>query len=281
MSTEDADGNSADGEQHECPTCGWTTDSRKSLGWHHATEHGETLLEFERREAAEQSEESHDCPQCDRTLSTERGVKIHHERVHGSSIAGVEVECSYCEETKRVRPNAVEDRERFFCGPECHANSQSERWNGEDNPAWKGGGWVPECEWCGESFEVFRNEKEDARFCSVECMGDWMSENLVGEDSRTWKGGVSKYGGGWGKRKRDLVRERDGRECRLCSMTDVEHRDQYGRKLDIHHIIPAREFDDPIKRNAKSNLISLCIPCHNKVERLTPLLPPSCGLHSG
>lgn len=56
--------------------------------------------------------------------------------------------------------------------------------------------------------------------------------------------------------KREDVRERDFRQCRLCR----EEESNLSRKLDIHH----RDGDK--MNNKMTNLISLCQSCHQKVE---------------
>lgn len=63
---------------------------------------------------------------------------------------------------------------------------------------------------------------------------------------------------------REEVLERDGYECRFCEITDDEHRDTYGRGLDVHHIV-SRE-DEATDR--KRNLATLCQSCHRTLENL-------------
>jgi 5-methylcytosine-specific restriction endonuclease McrA len=48
--------------------------------------------------------------------------------------------------------------------------------------------------------------------------------------------------------------------------------EQFGAKLDVHHIKPAQAFDDPTARNAMENLVTLCRSCHKKWEGI-PLRP--------
>jgi 5-methylcytosine-specific restriction endonuclease McrA len=69
------------------------------------------------------------------------------------------------------------------------------------------------------------------------------------------------------------VRERDRYQCQGCGLSQEDHLKQFGQKLCVHHITPAREFDDPTKRNAEENLISLCVVCHPKWEHLPGLRP--------
>lgn len=80
-----------------------------------------------------------------------------------------------------------------------------------------------------------------------------MEDRLTG---RTHK----EYGSDWG----DIAWEiymRDNLECRVC------HDDPSpGSGLDVHHITPARKFDDQSEMNDPSNLITLCASCHGKHE---------------
>jgi predicted HNH restriction endonuclease len=55
-------------------------------------------------------------------------------------------------------------------------------------------------------------------------------------------------------------------------MAKADHLTEYGERLHVHHIIPARQFDDPEPRNAMGNLITLCREDHAKWEGV-PLRP--------
>jgi len=97
--------------------------------------------------------------------------------------------------------------------------------------------------------------------------GSEVSESTKGEANPMWKGGVSDhyidYGSEWPAARR-RVRERD-EVCRECG------EDGTNRYLDVHHILPVREF-----RNAESasladahdtrNLVLLCRSCHARAE---------------
>jgi len=98
----------------------------------------------------------------------------------------------------------------------------------------------------------------------------------IGPANPNWEGGPEPYGKGWNEQKREDVRERDGRECRGCGKAEEQHLNEYGRKLSVHHIVPARQFEGPERRNAKSNLISLCVDCHRRWEGI-PLRPQTAS----
>lgn len=92
----------------------------------------------------------------------------------------------------------------------------------------------------------------------------------TGSDHWSWnpdKDNGPTYGRGWNIQKRRAVRRRDGLECARCGMAQERHRSEYSKNLHVHHIIPAREFDSAEERNSMENLITLCAPCHARVER--------------
>jgi len=97
---------------------------------------------------------------------------------------------------------------------------------------------------------------------------------LVGENSPHWRTGERHYGSGWNIPKRRKARIRDQARCQHCGMTEPEHIEKHGTKHHVHHLTPARYFDNPEERNAMSNLITLCAHCHLGVwEPMSPLRP--------
>lgn len=82
-----------------------------------------------------------------------------------------------------------------------------------------------------------------------------ISENRVGDKNPNWQGGIQKYVDAAEFREiRKIALRRDKNICQLCGAMD--------KKLQVHHIVPYRVSMD----NSLSNLISLCSPCHTKVE---------------
>ena len=61
---------------------------------------------------------------------------------------------------------------------------------------------------------------------------------------------------------RQEVFDRRGHECIFCGVTGEQHKQEYNRDLDVHHVIPSRKggSDDP------ENLIPVCIGCHRTIE---------------
>jgi transposase-like protein len=116
--------------------------------------------------------------------------------------------------------------------------------------------------------------------CTPETVYGWLRKHDIeaqnyfrgptGSETWNWKGGSVPYGPGWNKSKRQTVRERDDYTCQdpRCSVTQTEHLDEHGQKLHVHHLRKARDVDDPEQRNAKENLITLCLDCHSRWEKI-------------
>lgn len=88
-------------------------------------------------------------------------------------------------------------------------------------------------------------------------------------DSSSNDGSRTHYGPGWEQKRQEII-ERDG-SCQLCGSDGGDY------SLEVHHIEPLQffEIDDEETRynydfeeaNKKSNLILLCIHCHNNIPR--------------
>lgn len=93
-----------------------------------------------------------------------------------------------------------------------------------------------------------------------------------GPEHPLWKGGRPRYyGENWGEMRQKAI-ERDGGECRVCGINREEHREQHGDDIQVHHIRPIMEFDEPEDANTLDNLITLCRPDHMKWEGI-PVVP--------
>lgn len=89
----------------------------------------------------------------------------------------------------------------------------------------------------------------------------------------------AQYGPGWTKSKRELIREREDFECYSCSITQADHIEHWGSKLNVHHIVPAKEFSEMDSRaNEPANLVALCKGCHADWEYSRGYCPPGENL---
>lgn len=57
------------------------------------------------------------------------------------------------------------------------------------------------------------------------------------------------------------VRERDGYRCTKCGMTDEQHRDRYGKTLDVHRMPPAEPY-------TVGGSVTLCKACHGPEPKI-------------
>lgn len=174
--------------------------------------------------------------------------------------------CDHCGKPIQAGPTRWKGKKHAFCNHECYG-------------AW-GRANIPKtaeivtvvCAQCGQERERYAcTVGRYARyFCDEKCRRKWQAKSISGERNVLWKGGrkAGYYGPNWGKQKR-AARQRDTHSCQRCGVTQEE----LGMKLDVHHIIPFREFgyipgkNDAYKdANALDNLVSLCKRCHKVVE---------------
>lgn len=162
--------------------------------------------------------------------------------------------CEICGDEYEEK-HAKKDSSRF-CSRECSAAWKAKAYSGHGNP----NEHTPvscTCEWCGESYEAQPYEEDSTRFCSQECMIEWRSREYSGENHPRWKDNDDYYRGPNWARQREKARERDNHECQHCGSED---------QLQVHHITPFESFDDYQEANELSNLITLCVSCHHRVE---------------
>lgn len=188
------------------------------------------------------------------------------------------VECDHCGKLVHVFPSETKSNDHHFCNQDCRGSWLSENAVGESHPQYER--VKTTCRWCGSELIRKKSNISDnfGNFCNQECLSNWISHtgSLSGENNPRWSGGKIDYGRGWTETKRKRVRERDGHICQSCGMSQQQSVAHSGRKLDVHHIIPARQFDDPSRRNATQNLVTLCRECHRRWEGI-PLRPQFSG----
>lgn len=188
---------------------------------------------------------------------------------HPSWKGRVQVECGSCGGQIEKRECRVGDGSRHFCSDGCYKEWLAERWSGEKNPNFDPASRVTEeCGFCGEEFE-YRIASDKGDYCSRSCA----MKDKTGEDHPNWEGGPVVYGSGWNDEKKERVRRRAKWRCEGCGFHNLAHLERFGRRLDVHHITPARQFEDPDQRNAVGNLAALCMPCHAEAERVAPHYP--------
>lgn len=203
----------------------------------------------------------------------------------GAGAKGKTLVCEICS-TPFYRPlGRIATRGARFCSKPCMGIAK--RLNPEDKA-----GEIRSCATCGDPFFVWnvylaRPERKNL-YCSYKCrpvhtglpgaserarkMGQSNVGKFCGPLSVRYRGGRGRkpdYGSNWYSQSK-AARERDGHLCQECGEGPT------GEQHDVHHLIPLRKFDGDFETaNALSNLITLCHPCHMKVEQeLTALYAP-------
>jgi len=173
---------------------------------------------------------------CDVTKSTTCHWLGRHGVTEGTSDE--RAVCATCEDPFRYQPTL---RDGTYCSNDC-ANDQRKRQV------------TVECVGCGATFQ--RRASLDTEYCSIGC---WS------EDTASVPDWVKLYRGVWHEQRRKAMR-RDGYQCTICGIGDDEHRERFGRGLEVHHRVPVRLFDAwdlPIEdAYSLSNLVTVCRTHH-------------------
>lgn len=183
----------------------------------------------------------------------------------GKNYGTVSVECSYCGETLKRKPNVARDQDRFFCDYDCKGSFMSDQ-TGETARSWDGGKVTIQCESCGKNRRVKPAEVDESRFCTQSCMIEWRSEHFSGENHPRWKGGYKRYYGPNWQKQRKRALKRDGYKCQICLLHREDHNQKYGSDLVVHHKTRFGDFESYENANTLDNLIALCKRCHGLVE---------------
>ncbi len=173
------------------------------------------------------------------------------------------LECVVCGKEFRRKLSQITGTHRGpYCSRECYWKSGDVP-KGAETGTWQGGMSTTTCDCCGVVFEYYQYHTRDSqpRFCSREC---YFTSN-TGENHCQWRGGrVYYYGPNWYK-MRGEARRAGNFECALCLSKESD----VGQELDVHHIIPFREFgiENYLQANDGDNLICLCKSCHQILEK--------------
>ncbi|MFW6376734.1 MAG: hypothetical protein ACOC0F_02050 [archaeon] len=145
-------------------------------------------------------------------------------------------ECVVCGESFRYYPSVRDGR---FCSNEC-SNAPRKR---QVEVA---------CPNCGETFE--RRQSLDTEYCSMACWG---------RDNRT---DTSSYYSTLWHKQREKALERDDYRCTVCGISHEEHRERFGRGVEVHHLVPVRLFKQwekpPEHAHVLRNLVTVCRTHH-------------------
>jgi YHS domain-containing protein len=191
--------------------------------------------------------------------------------------SSVEKPCAQCGKPLNVIAYRAEHYGRHFCNSTCMGKWQSVHRVGQNNYSWRGGMVDVTCGHCGQQFQDYPSNRQghNLYFCSRRCQGAWQALARAGANSPTWKGGkIEYYGPNWRAQQR-AARKRDKNTCQHCGKTAR----QLKQALDVHHIMPFRDFgyipgvnDAYLLANVLTNLVCLCRGCHKRAEHnLIPL----------
>lgn len=137
------------------------------------------------------------------------------------------------------------------------------------------------CEFCGLPMQVAAKTLTYAEKHGLTNWGKYHNNcaqtvRTMGHRNPNYKGGKRSYRTERIRPEhRAVIRERDGNRCLACGrLSDLVPGGIC--KLDIHHVIPVRNFGPDID----CNLASLCRKCHNRIEHGRQIIvwpPPSWG----
>jgi len=159
------------------------------------------------------------------------------------------------------------DPNRRLPKSETHREHLSEARKGKKFPYSKRPKVIQYCEFCGSPLDAARSSTGTnrgntlRRFCNLECWYNYLRE--APEHSPTFNGGAPPYYGPTWPSQRKLALKRDKFQCRICG---ISHK---ARRMDVHHIesITDENRDNWKALNNLSNLVTLCIKCHQKVHK--------------
>lgn len=210
----------------------------------------------------------------------------------------IDVSCSFCGTPFTLPPNRLKKVKNVYCRKECKAKHESKitsqriikvcpicknvfdttarknkvfcSWKCFSNHNANGGRAaivadkrvIIKCCSCSKdvSIPVCRKEYSKNIFCSVKCRAKY----ILGKNNPAFIHGLGRrilYGRNWTSQRRKAI-NRDNHQCQNCGKKYDKP-----RSLHVHHIIPAVLFkNDYEAANDLSNLITLCIKCHEIAE---------------
>lgn len=186
---------------------------------------------------------------------------------HRKYIEKVDRVCPVCDVTYKAHPVRLKHGRETTCSRACSYKLRANTHAVERV--------VINCPICGRVVRRLpdrANRPAHVSTCSRTCKGKAQTKGLIphrpkpykrGPAHALWDGGSRHryYGGNW-KAARRAARRRDQYTCRRCGI----HERKLGRRVQVHHIVPLREFANPREANVLTNLECLCAPCHAKTE---------------
>lgn len=193
------------------------------------------------------------CPVCSKLFPKSRDGAMKYcsqDCAHLASQDRVVVTCACCKERFQVKKSRLKRGRSRYCSRRCADTAKEEP---ETHITKK-------CLNCKKEFVVLKSQvrlRGGGKYCSNACRFQYCQ----GVNSPVWKGGYAKYyGPNWARQSRK-TRRRDSYTCQFCGLK------QKFPRLHVHHIVPLKQFNsDWEAANNLDNLITLCGPCHSRVE---------------
>lgn len=175
------------------------------------------------------------CKRC--TDAGRRGVAV------PARMTGEMVQCLQCNAAIYKRPS---ERSRQFCSRACAANHKR-----------RYAKTMKTCGHCGKAFLYSPKPASNTpgTYCSLKCRNAGYLGKFHGKPARN----VRTNRPGWASVSRRF-RANDNQFCSRCGAT--------GGRLAVHHVDPYWRS----KNNDPQNLVTLCPPCHGKMEMLSEKL---------
>jgi len=216
------------------------------------------------------------CPECWYEWNNDKN----HYRYKGTT----KLICVQCGKEYEVLPHRIDTSK--FCSTDCHNEWQSLYFIGTNNPNYKEKIKLI-CEQCGIEYERDEAATNGARFCTQKCYGEWKAMNIKGKDNpqygRIWtekerrqcsarQQGItydewefyvkkSPYCPAFNEKCRESNREKYGRRCFLCDLSEFENITVTNKqkRLSVHHydMDKMQGCDD-----RRWKLVPLCLHCH-------------------
>ena len=186
------------------------------------------------------------CPVCDKEFTSYKS----HNAIYCSRKCYLALDkqktsiCPVCSKEFTYYPSAYDTGIKSYCSRKC------QRMDARIGAV---------CPHCGKTFWYQRSWP--LVYCSALCY----RLACQGENHHNWCGGPQPcyYGPNWPSQRRN-ARRRDNYTCQRCGITEKE----CVRQLDVHHVIPFKEFglERYKEANVLKNLICYCKACHLIME---------------
>jgi len=201
------------------------------------------------------------CKSCNKEFTTDKTNAEYCSHVcHGISRKTFKiVNCSYCNNEKKIVPSLYERLENYYCNNACRANHLKVLMLGENNPNYSKENI--NCSGCSKSIKVqpHRLKNHSYQFCSFKCYKENIGKYFRGENNPQWNDSLSyedrvrdrslfEY-----REWRNKVYQRDNYTCKCCG-------DNTGGNLNAHHLDGWDKHHDV--RFDINNGIALCDICH-------------------